>query len=162
MRVKKNSKRSRFAILLLLCLTLLTLSHVNNASSKYKTETNGNSNKTVAKWEVALSPITVGNVFHIVTGNTSVDYSIKVESNSDVSCKYAIIISNIPNDILVALDDGTPQTPSNNSITFNDVGTFNIGSNIKERTHKLSFSAPINSSASISQVNIQVAFTQIN
>ena len=162
MKVKKNFKHSRFAILLLLCLTLLTLSHVNNAKSKYKAETSGNSNSTVAKWDVSLAPITVGNEFNIVTGNTSVDYSIRVLSNSEVSCRYSIIVTNIPNDIKVSLDNGAQQTPSNNSVTFNNAGSFIIGDNIEERVHKLTFSAPIESSANNNQINIQVAFTQID
>jgi len=162
MKIKKRFKHSKFAILLLLCLTLLTLSHVNNAKSKYKSETNGTSNATVAKWDVSLTPVTIGNEFDIVTGNTIVDYSIKVLSNSDVSCRYSIIISNVPNDIKVSLDDGTEQTPSNNKVTFSNVGSFIIGDDIEEHTHKISFSAPIESSANNSQINIQVGFTQID
>ena len=162
MRINKQYKYSSFAILLLLCLTLLTLKHINDAKSKYKADANGASNSTIAQWSVSLDSVTDGNSFNIIAGNTSVDYSLKVKSVSEVSCSYAIIVSNVPNDVRASLDDGDPKSPSSNVVTFNNVGSFIIGNGIDERIHKLSFSAPIESSVNNNQINIQVLFTQIN
>lgn len=162
--VKKKGivKYLGISVFLLLCLIIFTLSQVNDAKSKYKAESISESSATVAKWNVSLSPITEGNVFDVVAGNNSVDYLIKVSSNSQVSCNYTIIISNIPNDISVLLDDDNEQISSNNTVTFTDAGSFIIGDGNEERTHKLSFSAPIDSSDNNKEINIQVAFTQLN
>ena len=162
MKIKKTYKYSSFAIFLLLCLTLFTLAHINDAKSKYKSNAGGDSNASVAEWVVALDPVTEGNSFNLVTGNTNVDYTIKVKSISQVSCNYTIIVSNVPNDINVCLDDVNEKTPSANRVIFSNVGSFIIGDGTQEREHKLSFSAPLESSANNNQINIQVVFTQIN
>ena len=162
MKIKKTYKYSSFAIFLLLCLTLFTLAHINDAKSKYKSNAGGDSNASVAEWVVALDPVTEGNSFNLVTGNTNVDYTIKVKSISQVSCNYTIIVSNVPNDINVCLDDVNEKTPSANRVIFSNVGSFIIGDGTQEREHKLSFSAPLESSANNNQINIQVVFTQLN
>ena len=162
MRINKQYKYSSIAILLLLCLILLTLKHINDAKSKYKADANGASNSSIAQWSVALDSVTEGNSFNIIAGNTSIDYSVKVESASEVSCSYSIIVSNVPNDVRVSLDDGDTKTPSSNVVTFDNSGSFIIGNGITERIHKLSFSAPIESNTNNNQINIQVLFTQIN
>ena len=162
MKIKKTYKYSSFAIFLLLCLTLFTLAHINDAKSKYKSNAGGDSNASVAEWVVALDTVTEGNSFNLVTGNTNVDYTIKVKSTSQVSCNYTIIVSNVPNDINVCLDDVNEKTSSANRVIFSNVGSFIIGDGTQEREHKLSFSAPLESSANNNQINIQVVFTQIN
>ena len=162
MKIKKVYKYSGFALFLLLCLTLFTLSQVNDAKSKYKSDTSGTSSATVAKWDVSVIPLTEGSTFNIIAGNTTLDYSVTVTNNSQVSCNYAIIVSNIPNDIKVSLDDGTQQSPSGNTVTFTNAGSFIIGDSTQERTHKLSFSAPVESNANNNQINIQVGFTQLD
>ena len=162
MRIKKTYRYSGFAIFLLLCLALFTIAQINDAKSKYKSNAGGDSNATIAEWVVALNPVTEGNDFNMVTGNTNVDYTIKVKSSSQVSCNYTIIISNVPNDIKVCLDDVNEKSPSENRVIFSNVGSFIIGDGIEEKTHKLSFSAPIESNANNNQINIQVVFTQID
>lgn len=161
-KMKGIIKYSSFATLLLTCIVIFTLSQVNDAKSRYKTESSGTSGATVAKWNVSMAPITHGTVFNMVAGNNTVEYSVKVTSSSQVSCSYTLIISNVPNDVKVSLDDGEEQTPSNNTVTFENVGSFIIGDGIDEKTHKLTFSAPIESNANTNQINIQAAFTQLN
>ena len=162
MRVKKTYRYSGFAIFLLLCLALFTIAQINDAKSKYKSNAGGDSNATIAEWVVALNPVTEGTDFNLITGNTDVDYTIKVKSTSQVSCRYTIIISNIPNDINVCLDNVNEKSPTGNRVVFSNVGSFILGDGIEEKEHKLSFSAPIDSNANNNQINIQVVFTQID
>ena len=79
-----------------------------------------------------------------------------------MSCRYTIIISNIPNDINVCLDNVNEKSPTENRVVFSNVGSFILGDGIEEKEHKLSFSAPIDSNANNNQINIQVVFTQID
>ena len=162
MKFKKLYKYLSPAIFLLLCLSLFTLVYTNDAKSKYESDTNGSSNTAIAQWSVDLNSVTEGNVFNVIAGNTQLDYTVKVESTSQVSCSYAIVISNVPSDVMVSLDDGVGTYPSSNVVNFTNVGTINISDNTRERTHKLTFSAPINSNVNNNQLNIQVIFTQLD
>lgn len=163
MKIKKLIKYSGFAIFLLLCLTLFTLSQVNDANSRYKSEMDGASSGTIAKWDVSLTPVTEGNTFNIIVGNsTSVDYTLKVSSNSQVSCNYTIVVSNVPNDIKVSLDNGAEQSPEGNTVTFTNAGSFVADDANTERTHTLSIRADLSTSAFNDDITINVTFNQIN
>ena len=162
MKINSIFKYSGFAMFLLLCATLITLSQVNNAKSKYQSGLNGASEASVAKWEVSVTPVTETNTFNIVAGNTlPIEYTVRVSSNSQVSNSYSIIVLNIPEGIKVSIDNGTEQTPTNNTVTFSNVGAFNIEDNTAYHDHKLTFSVPIETKeVENNNVKIQVSFTQ--
>ena len=156
-------KYAGFAVFLLICLILITIYHTNDTMSKYSSMISGDSSARTAKWDVSIEPVTASNVINMVTGSASQDYTIKVKSRSEVSSSYSIIVSNVPNDVRVSIDDGTEQTPSNNTVTFSNVGTINVGDSSNEKQHKLTFRAPLASNAvTNNQVSIQVSFTQID
>lgn len=162
MKIKKLFKYSGFAIFLLLCLALFTLSQVNDAKSKYKSDARGTTDASTAKWDVSVTPVTANNTIDVVVGNNAVDYLVRVVSSSQVSCNYTITISNVPNSLKVSLDDGTEQLPTNNVLTFTNAGSFLAGDATTERTHKLSFRADLSTDAFNDDITISVAFNQIN
>ena len=153
---------SGFAILLLICVATLTIVFIINTSAKYTSNIQGDSSGSVASWNIVVTPVTASNTLNVVVGNNAVDYSIRVTNNSQVSCSYTITVSNVPNGLKVSLDDGTEQLPVNNVVTFENVGSFIIGSATQERTHKLSFSADLNTNSFNDDIDINVTFTQIN
>ena len=114
-------KYSGFAVLLLICVIILTIVFIINTSAKYTSTTQGNSNVSLAKWNVLAEPVTASNTLNVVVGNNAVDYMMRVTNNSDVSCSYTITISNVPNGLKVSLDDGTEQLPTDNIVTFENV-----------------------------------------
>ncbi len=160
MIIKKIIKNSDFALFLLVCLSIITLTHSLAASAKFQSTSNSTTGAKVAKWSVSIEPVTASNVLNIVTGSTAQDYIVKVKSLSEVSSAYSLIVSNVPNDVTVSLDDGTAQTPVNNTVTFSNAGSFSVGGGSNERQHKLTFNAPLNASATNVVVNIQANFTQ--
>ncbi len=160
MKTKGLYKYTGIAIYLLILLSLFTLAYTSDTISKYKSTVQDTTTASVAKWDVSIEPISASNVINMVTGGASQDYLIKVKSLSEVSSYYSIIVTNIPNDVKVSIDNGTEYTPSDNTITFTNVGAFDINNNIKERQHKLTFNAPLESSAANANISIQAAFTQ--
>lgn len=155
-------KYSGFPILLLICIIILTIVFIINTSAKYTSNIDGNSNASIAKWNVIAAPVTANNTIDVVVGNSAVDYSIRVTNNSQVSCNYTITISNVPNGLRISLDGGTEQLPVNNVVTFANAGSFIVGSATQERIHQLSFSADLNTNSFNDDIDIDVTFTQIN
>lgn len=162
MKIKELFIYSSFSVFLLICFILLTLSQSNAAKSKYQSGAVGNQAASVAKWDVSVTPVSANNTIDVIAGNNAVNYSIRVTNNSQVSCNYTIKISNVPDGLKVSLDDGTEQLPTNNIVTFENVGSFIIGNATQERTHKLSFGADSNTNAFDDDIYIDVIFTQIN
>lgn len=162
MKIKNAFTYTRFASFLLICVIILTISYSFGSSARYTSDIAGDSNTSVAKWNVAVTPVTQTNTFSAIAGNTvPIDYTVRVTSTSQVSSMYSIVVTNIPSGVKVAIDDGTEQTPTNNTVTFSNVGTFNIGDANNYRDHKLTFSVPIESNAvNNNNINIQVVFSQ--
>ncbi len=163
MKIKSAYRYTSFAVFLLICLILLTLSNTNDAKSKYMTVANGNQTASVAKWDVSITPVTANNILNIVTGPenaSSVEYTVRVNSNSEVSNSYSIVVTNVPNDIKVSIDHGTEKTPTLNTVTFTNAGSFDVGTTTPYNEHTLTFSAPLEANAANNEINIQVVFTQ--
>ncbi len=162
MKIKNAFTHIRFATFLLICVIILTLSYSFYSTARYTSDITGNSNVSIAKWNVSVSPITQTNTFNAIAGNTvPIDYTVRVTSTSQVSSNYSIVVTNIPTGVKVSIDDGTEQIPVNNAVTFSNAGTFNIGDANNYRDHKLTFSVPIESNAvNNNNINIQVVFSQ--
>ena len=162
MKIKDAFTYTRFASFLLICVIIITLSYSFGSTARYTSDVEGDSNTGVAKWNVSVAPVTQTNTFNAIAGNTApIDYTVRVTSTSEVSSSYSIVVTNIPSGVKVAIDNGTEQTPTNNSITFSNVGTFNIGDVNNYRDHIITFSVPIESNAvNNNNINIQVVFSQ--
>ncbi len=156
-RVAIIKKLTLFTFLYLIFFTvhfsMITLAKYTGTISK--TGTN-----TVAKWYVSADNEITSKNISIVAGGSPQEYRLEVEDDSEVSFKYKIIISNIPNDITVALDNGTPREPSNNTLIF-DAGEFKTNTTPKTREHTLSFNAPVESNeVSNRSITLDVVFVQ--
>ena len=162
MKIKNAFTSTGFASFLLVCVIIITISYSFGSSARYTSDMVGGSNTSVAKWNVDVSPVTQTSTFSAVAGNsTPIDYTVRVTSTSQVSSNYYIVVNNIPDGVKVSLDDGAEQTPTNNRLTFSNVGTFNIGDANTYRDHKITFSIPIESNAvNNNNIDIQVVFSQ--
>ena len=97
-----------------------------------------------------------------VNGNDWNTYFLKVTSLSETIASYSIVLSNLPSDLEVQLDDGEPYTPdTDNVITFQDVGEINADATVRTITHALTFNIPIDSQVTgLNQIDIDVIFVQ--
>lgn len=156
-RVETTKKLITILIFITIYVSIFSL-------SKYQSTITGGHGTRIAKWDVQLNTEGSDNVINLAPGDsTGQSYDLTVTSISEVSVKYSIVISNLPNNVQVALDSGTPQTPNNNVVTFEDCGSFSVGSINTTNHHTLNFSALSQATNVIgSQVNIDVIFTQID
>ena len=163
MKNDKGLKYSSIIIFLLICLTLTSFALVNGSKAKFSATGNTVSSVSTAKWDVSVTPVTQSNILNLIAGDTSMDYIVRITSNSEVSADYSIVVSNVPSDVDVVLDDTTTGTRQGNTVTFQDVGAINVGDQVSYREHKLTFSTTINSNAvTNNNINIQVMFSQKN
>lgn len=155
-RKRIRRKKIRFFIFILLIITNSYL------LAKYTSTINGNHNVDIAKWEVSYDTNdNASDTLNLVSGNVTQDYIIKVISTSEVSAKYSIELSNLPNDIRASLDNGNDKTPINNKIVFNNVGTINASAQDNIKEHVITFSSVLGNSNLIdSNIYIDVIFDQ--
>lgn len=159
--MKKRRLKKKFKLFLKIYFIILTFSFSVLTLSKYVSKVEGDGGLKVAKWEVKLDTNLSSDTFTVVMGNGSQNYKLKVYSTSEVGVSYSIVLSNIPNGVQVSLDGATPLTPTNNKITFSNVGQFDANGAIKSREHTLSFSAILGSNEiSDTDINMDVVFIQ--
>lgn len=153
-----------FSIYIILFIVQLSILKLNGITfSRYNSQNNKNTSMDIAKWDVSLNTISSSDTLNILAGDeVPQTYTLKIKSESEVSTKYTIILSNLPNGIEVSIDNEGYQTPQNNVITFDDVGIFNINETNTEHEHILKFKSLLDSSTTnISEINVDVQFSQI-
>lgn len=94
-----------------------------------------------AEWSVSLEQSGVNNTLSIIPESTNANYTLNVKSLSEVDVVYTIVISNLPQGVEVALDNGQFQSQTNNTITFTDAGTILYSSINRTNSHTLTFKA---------------------
>lgn len=159
--MKKFKFRKSTIIFLILIAVIFSSTYF---LAKYTSSLNGSDSASVAKWNVSYNTnSTSGDVLNLVSGNVTSSYTINVTSTSEVSANYSIILSNVPSEMEVKLDNGTYRTPTNNKIEFTNAGSF-VGTDINRTfTHVLTFNAPLDADiASTSTIGININFDQID
>lgn len=159
--MKNNIINKKSIIIILFVLIIFSNSYL---LAKYTSVLNGSSNSSIAKWSVSYDTNdNDGDVLSLISGNSTKDYIIKVTSTSEVSANYSIILTNVPNEMKVKLDNGVYKLPTNNTIIFENISSFGASDLNTTHTHRLTFNAPIDSNiASSTQVGINVIFNQID
>lgn len=160
MRRKKNALRRKLKNFLLLYFMFFTLYFTTITLSKYIGKINGNTIPvSVAKWEVALSTTT--DTLDIVSGNNTQSYILKVTSTSEVAIDYSLIMSNLPDEIEISIDNGEYNNPTNNELVFNNIGSFDACDTNSLNEHVITFKAPLDSNIeSVNEINLDVIFIQ--
>ena len=143
-----------YALFFVLCFSVITM-------AKYTGVINKNKDIPVAKWSVSVAGDDSLTLPTIVIGdsNTYREYNLNVTSQSEVAINYSLIISNIPADLVVKIDNVNYPVDTG-KITVNNLGSFDT--NNATHTHKLKFMVPIGSSTIVGrELNIDVIFTQV-
>ena len=158
-QIKKKYKKMLFCL-----LTILIVVSNSYFLAKYTSAIHSSSDNSVAIWDVSTDTSdNANNSLNIVSGNTTASYVIKVKSVSEVASKYDIVLTNVPTGLEVKLDSGSYQTPTNNEITFSNVGSFTAGSATTEQTHTITLNDPLSTSNSGTySMNIDVMFEQVD
>ena len=142
--------------------------------AKYNSLLRGSSElRNVAKWNVEFNGCDINNPncneeneknVSLIAGNDSLTqtYQLNVKSISEVSAKYKIILSNVPDSIQVKIDDGDYQSATNHTITFTSVNyTINSNDLEKEKNHIMTFKVPLDSEFnSINNIDVNLKFEQ--
>ena len=151
-----SNKTNNLFILLVLSSFILPITY-----SRYITRQAGISSTALAKWEVFMIEDS-NNELELVSKNvTSASYSFQITSTSDVASEYGIKILNVPQDVTLTIDEGTPVSPDNNGeISVENLGFFVLNSINTTHEYTLTFSSDSSTLASINTMELQVDIRQ--
>ena len=129
--------------------------------SKYTGISAGNGNTSVAKWEVSADNNISSKNISLIAGSDPQEYKIRVTGKSEVSSKYSIVISNVPNNVKISLDGGTQKLPEDNEISFSNAGQFEANDTNFTHEHTLNFYALVEADqVQNRQLSLNIIFTQ--
>ncbi len=116
----------------------------------------------IAGWSVSITPDN-NNSMQLIPNGVAGSYTLVVESSSEVDTAYSIVVSNIPSGVEVKIDtENNYRTPTNNKVTFSNVGTILYNAQQRSVTHTLSFRA-VNGATLVNNqsVHVDVIFQQV-
>ena len=145
MYIRDNDCR-KIMICLIAIIALFILISNTYFNAKYRSRFTGSDSVKIAKWNNDIDTTSNPDILYAVSENVkdTNSYTITVNSTSEVSSKYAIILSNVPNNLQVKLDRGVYRSTTDGTITFGNAGTFLVGEETS-RTHTLTFNDLLNS-----------------
>ena len=148
-----NREKKIITFIIIFFVVLFSCFLVNKTFAKHTSTVIGSGETDIAKWELLLDGSS-GSV-DLVPGGSAVNYTLRVTSNSEVSSKYSIEISNLPDTVRISLDNGEYKVPLNGTILFENSGSFRSSSSSVINNHTLSFKA-INGASSVSNRELDV------
>jgi len=116
----------------------------------------------IAEWNVSITPDN-NNSIQLRPNGTPGSYTLTVESSSEVDTSYSIVVSNIPSGVQVKINtENDFRIPTNNKVTFSNVGTILYNASPKTVTHTLTFKA-VNGATLVNNqtVDVDVIFEQV-
>ena len=134
-----NREKKIITFIIIFFVVLFSCFLVNKTFSKHTSIVIGSGETDVAKWELILDGD--DNSVDLVPGGSPIDYTLRVTSNSEVSSKYSIEISNLPDTVRISLDNGEYKEPLNGTILFENSGSFISSNTSIVNNHTLSFKA---------------------
>jgi lipoprotein-anchoring transpeptidase ErfK/SrfK len=138
--MEKKRRRVRPSIVLITILLLVVIT-VPTSIALMRKSTTGTGTLKAAKWDVDLTEDDDNNL-EVIRGELSNDrYTFTVSNDSEVDVVYKVILSNVPNNVQVKLDDGTYEGPTDGTITIDPAGTLLYSAQGSEQTHTLTFKA---------------------
>lgn len=147
---------------IILVVTILLVFCAIQTFAIFRKIASGTGTLDAATWSVTRSQSQSGDSIDIMPGLTTDDYTLTVQSNSEVDVIYSIIISNLPTGVEVDLDNsGNYRTPTSGTITIDPAGTINYNDAQKTKIHTLTFRATSGAQLVTDQsINIDVKFKQ--
>lgn len=158
---KKRKLKKKFIIFFAIYIIFISTYLVINTFSKLNANITKTGTLSVAKWDVSSN--IPDNTINLIAGNNIENYTLTVTSKSETASNYSIIISNLPENVQVALDDNTFISPSSGTVTFNNAGSFNANSANTSHNHTLKIKALLGAdSQSGSNISVNIEFIQGN
>lgn len=130
--------------------------------AKYTSSVNKSGSIGVAKWDVSVAGSDSQTLPQITIGDASTyqTYNLTVTSLSEVGLTYSLVLSNVPDDVVITIG-GVDYTPANGNITVPNLGSIDAG-DTTNKVHAMTFSVPIDSDQITSEtMDIDVVFTQV-
>ena len=156
---KKRKMKKKFVVFFSLYIVILSSYFFIRTFSKYSTSVNKLGSITVAKWDVSANIPT--SDINLIAGNNIENYTLTVTSESEVATDYSIIISNLPDNIQVALDDDNYIDAVNGQVEFNSAGGFNANAANSSDTHVLKIKALVDADSQVNRkISVDVVFAQ--
>lgn len=142
-------------ILLVFC-TVQSFALLRNSSS-------GTGILNTSSWSVTRSQSQSGDSIDLVSGETTDNYLLTVQSASEVDVVYSIIIRNLPTGVEVDLDNsGDYRIPEDGVVTIRPAGMINYNDENKVKNHTLTFRANSGTTPVTDQeIDIDVEFKQV-
>ena len=157
---RKYRLKKKFKVFLEIYLFLFSSCFSLATFAKYVGVISSSTSQQIAKWDVSVENDPNTNL-EVVCGNVSQNYNLTVTSLSEVGVKYSVILSNVPSDVLVKIDDGSYVSGVNGVVTFNDVGIIYTSDSVKNNIITFYSELGCNALTNI-DVTIDVKFEQIN
>lgn len=101
--MKKRRLKKKFIIFLMIYVFYLAPYLIITSYSKYESMIKKESSVAIAKWEVSAS--IPDATLNIISENGYQEYNVDITNNSEVSINGFIILSDIPDGILVSIND---------------------------------------------------------
>ena len=158
----KLKLKNKFKVFFSLYFVFLTFYLTLFSFSKYIGFITDEKIANIAGWDVSIDDSKNQlDEITLIAGNTQYDYVLAIQSTSEVATTYSIHLKNLPDNINISLDGSAPIKPANNKVTFLGVGSFNANEQNKEKTHSITFSAPLGFQTINNQkIDVEVTFTQ--
>ena len=157
-RTLKEILHKRITLFILFYIMIITIYFTSVTLSKNAGQLDKNGQVSVARWHVEAD--LDEESIDIITGNEIKTCTVIINSNSEIANSYSIILTHVPDDLEIALDEQEFQTAVDGRIEFVNVGTISTSNN-SEIEHVLKFQAPIEMNEEVETlVNIDVIFTQ--
>ena len=163
--IKKRRLKKKFKVFFSLYFILLISYFTVYTFSKYAGTIEKQENVDIAKWNVSVDSDSNSSL-DVVSGNLQDNleeqsYILTVASTSDVASNYSIVITNVPDNIQVKVDNGDIISEENNEILIENVGSFNANDTNSTHSHTLTFIAPTGThEISEQEISVDVIFTQ--
>ena len=162
MRSTKSKMRKvltkKIKVFLIFYVALVVLYFTSISISRFMSEANGSGDSVVARWHVEADIDT--EEVDLINGANMCTCTLTVLSTSEISCTYSVVLSNIPDGLEVAIDEGEFVTPTDNIASFENVGAFSTNNEVANE-HTLKFRAPLEIDEEIDRIiNVDVIFVQ--
>ena len=156
MKRKKNKILIYLLILVLLFFNITTISF-----AKYLNSILINGASDIAKYDVKFSSTDSDTKeFDLDSTNYFGNYKFNIVSNSETSLNYDIVLSSLPNDLNVSLDNKTFKTSNNGKVEFKNAGTIKGSTTEQTSTNTLYFTYLKDKDAFNNKIKIDINFNQ--
>ena len=152
--MKKKRRKIRPSIVFITILFLVMIT-IPASIALLRKSASGSGTLRAAIWDVDLTEDD-DNSLEVIRGELSNDrYTFVVSNDSEVDVVYKIILSNVPNNVQVKLDNGEYQSPTSGTITIDPAGTLLYSAGGSEQSHTLTFKA-MNNAALVNNAQLQL------